>query len=166
VDYALMDELVVQYIVDNYPEQSKARLQIGGTPLLTRPLHLALRKSLPDAQAILDKFNAQIKVMIADRTYHRLLRVDWIRADVDGDGLLENVAAQDKALKAEPQRAYSIFSANELEKQVKEAQPERYFFGGAVYNGWSSVPDAFKVDHLDRPEHVHPTARIFTFTWK
>jgi polar amino acid transport system substrate-binding protein len=89
VDYALMDELVVQYIVDNYPEQSKARLQIGGTPLLTRPLHLALRKSLPDAQAILDKFNAQIKVMIADRTYHRLLRVDWIRADVDGDGLLE-----------------------------------------------------------------------------
>jgi hypothetical protein len=45
-------------------------------------------------------------------------------------------------------------------------KPERYFFGGAVYNGWSSVPDAFKVDHLDRPEHVHPTARIFTFTWK
>ena len=166
VDYALMDELVVQYIVDNYPQQSKARLQIGGTPLLTRPLHLALRKSLPDAQAILGKFNAQIKVMIADRTYHKLLRVDWIRADVDGDGLLENVAAQDKALKAEPQRAYSIFSANELEKQVKGAQPERYFFGGAVYSGWSSVPDAFKVDHLDRPEHVHPTARIFTFTWK
>ena len=166
VEYALMDELVVQYIVDNYPEEARTRLQIGNTPLLTRSLHLALRKTTPDAQAILDKFNAQIKVMITDRTYHKLLRVDWIRADVDGDGLMENVAANDKVLKAEPQRSYSIFSGPELEKQVKAQQPERYFFGGAVYNGWSSVPDAFKVDHLDRPDAVHPTARIFTFSWK
>jgi polar amino acid transport system substrate-binding protein len=166
VDYALMDELVVQYIIDNYPEQAQARLQIGTASLLTRPLHLALRKSIPDAQTILDKFNAQIKVMITDRTYHKLLRVDWIRADVDGDGLLENVAAADKVAKAEPQRSYSIFSATELEKQVKQQQPERYFFNGAVYNGWSSVPDAFKVDHLDRADHVHPTARVFTFNWK
>ncbi len=166
VEYVLMDELVVQYIVDNHPEEARTRLQIGTTPLLTRPLHLALRRSLPDAQAILDKFNAQIKVLITDRTYHKLLRVDWIRADVDGDGLLENVAAGDKALKTEPQRSYSIFSSAALEKQVQKAQPERYFFGGAVYNGWSSVPDAFKVDHLDRPEHVNPTARIFTFSWK
>ena len=166
VDYVLMDELVIQYIVDNYPEEARTRLQIGRTPLLIRPLHLALRRSLPDAQAILDRFNAQIKVMITDRTYHKLLHVDWIRADIDGDGLLENVAASDKALKTEPQRSYSIFSSTELEKQVKKEQPERYFFGGAVYNGWSSVPDAFKVDHLDRPDSVHPTARIFTFSWK
>ena len=166
VEYALMDELVVQYLVDNYPDESRTRLQIGVTPLLMRPLHLALRKSLPDAPAILDKFNAQIKVMISDRTYHKLLRVDWIRADVDGDGLVENVAANDKVLKAEPQRSYSIFSETELDKQVKQQQPERYFFGGAVYNGWSSVPDAYKVDHLDRPDSVHPTARIFTFNWK
>ena len=166
VEYALMDELVVQYLVDTYPQESRTRLQIGTTPLLTRPLHLALRKSTPDAQAILDRFNAQIKVMIADRTYHKLLRVDWIRADVDGDGLMENVAANDTVLKTEPQRSYSIFSGPELEKQVKQPQAERYFFGGAVYNGWSSVPDAFKVDHLDRPDSVHPTARIFTFSWK
>jgi ABC-type amino acid transport substrate-binding protein len=165
VDYALMDELVVQYIVDNYPEEAKTRLQIGRTALLMRPLHLALRKSTPGAQGILDKFNAQIKVMITDRTYHKLLHVDWIRADVDGDGVLENIAAGDKALKTEPQRSYSIFSSPELEKAVKKDQPERYFFGGAVYNGWSSVPDAFKVDHLDRTDAQHPTARIFTFSW-
>lgn len=166
VEYALMDELVVQYIVDNYPEEAKTRLQIGRTPLLMRPLHLALRKSTPGAQGILDKFNAQIKVMITDRTYHKLLHVDWIRADIDGDGVLENIAAGDKALKTEPQRSYSIFSSPELEKAVKKEQPERYFFGGAVYNGWSSVPDAYKVDHLDRTDAQHPTARIFTFSWK
>jgi polar amino acid transport system substrate-binding protein len=166
-DYALMDELVVQYIVDNYPEEARTRLQIGTTPLLSRPLHLVLRRTLPDAQAILEKFNAQIKVMITDRTYHKLLRIDWIRADVDGDGLLENVAASDQALKSEPGRSYSLFSSTALEAQVKKEQSqERYFFGGTVYSGWSSVPDRYKVDHLDRPDHVNPTARVFTFTWK
>ena len=36
VDYTLIDDLVVQYIVNNYPEEARARLQIGTTPLITR----------------------------------------------------------------------------------------------------------------------------------
>jgi ABC-type amino acid transport substrate-binding protein len=166
VEYVLMDELVVQYIVDNYPEEARTRLQIGTMPLLSRPLHVALRKTLPDAQALIGRFNAQIKVMITDRTYHRLLQLDWIRADVDGDGVPENVAASDQALRTAPQRSYSLFSNPQLEAQVKKETPERYFFGGAVYSGWSSVPDKYKVDHLDRPEHTNPTARLFTYSWK
>jgi polar amino acid transport system substrate-binding protein len=165
VEYVLMDQLVVQYLVDNYPEEARTRLQIGTTPLLTRPLYLAVRRTLPDAQALIAKFNGQLRSMIADRTYHRLLRLDWIRADVDGDGLLENVPASDRTSRTAPQRSYDLFSATVPEAQIKIEQ-ERYFFGGAVYNGWSSVPDHFKVDHLDRPEHTHPTARIFTFNWK
>ena len=167
VDYVLMDALVVQYIVDNYPDEARTRLQIGDTPLLTRPLYLVLRRALPDAQALINKFNIQIRQMITDRTYHRLLHVDWIRADVDGDGLLENVASSDRWARTAPERTYDLFSPTALEAEVKKQNAqERYFFGGAVYNGWSSVPDHFKVDHLDRPEHTHPTARIFTFNWK
>ena len=166
VEYVLMDELVVQYIVDNYPEEARTRLQIGTTSMLTRPLHVVLRRELPDAQALIDKFNAQIKVMITDRTYHRLLHVDWIRADVDGDGVAENVGSSDQAARQEPQRSYNLFSAGALDAAVKKPSQERYFFGGAVYNGWSSVPDRYKVDHLDRPDATHPTARIFTFSWK
>jgi polar amino acid transport system substrate-binding protein len=166
VDYVLMDELVVQYIVDNYPEEARTRLQIGTASMLTRPLHMVLRRELPDAQALIDKFNAQIKLMITDRTYHRLLRVNWIRADVDGDGVAENVASSDQAARQEPQRSYELFSHGALDTAVKKSPQERYFFGGAVYNGWSSVPDRYKVDHLDRPDATHPTARIFTFSWK
>jgi hypothetical protein len=33
VDYTLMDDLVVQYILSNYPKESEARLQIGSEPL-------------------------------------------------------------------------------------------------------------------------------------
>ena len=167
VDYVLMDALVVQYLVDSYPEEARTRLQIGTTPLLTRPLHLVLQRSLPDAQATHQELQHPDQAMITDRTYHRLLHVDWIRADVDGDGLLENVARSDRWARTAPEHAYDLFSQTALDAEVKQpATTERYFFGGAVYNGWSSVPDKYKVDHLDRPEHTHPTARIFTFNWK
>lgn len=165
VDYMLTDDLVVQYLVDAYPEEARTRLSIGTTPLLIRPVHMALHRSLPDAAAIIKSFNSQLVKMIVDRTYHKLLHVPWIYADVDGDGRKELIAESDQGGKTPPQRAYNLFTQDQIETQVRKDQ-ERYFFGGAVYNGWSSVPDKYKVDYLDRPDHVHPTARIFTFSWK
>ena len=166
IDYFLMDELVVQYLVQSYPEEARTRLAIGTIPLHTRPVYLSLHKSLPDAGAIIKQFNAQLRAMIADRSYHKLLRVDWIRADVDGDGQMEYVAASDQGGTVAPRRAYDLFSQTVTTSAAVSPAPERYFFGGAVYNGWSSVPDKYKVDHLDRPDHTHPTARVMTFSWK
>jgi len=164
VDYALMDAIVVQHILEQYPEEAKTRLQIGTAPLVTRPLYLTVRRSRPDAESIIQRFNAQLRAMITDRTYHRLLHVDWINADVDGDGVPEYIAGSDQSGKQPPQYVYPLFSSAAIEKQV--ANQERYFFGGAIYNGWSSVPDHYKVDHLGRTDAQHPTARIFTFSWK
>lgn len=165
VDYVLMDELVVQYILENHPAEAKARLQIGTVPMLRRSLHIAVRRELPDASSIIDRFNAQLRLMIADHTYHKLLHVNWIYADVDGDGRPEYVAAADQAGKTAPTQAYRLFSESQLETAVNK-DTERYFFGGAVYNGWSSVPDKYKTDYLDRMDAQHPTARIFSFSWK
>lgn len=167
VDYVLMDELVVQYLVASYPEESRTRLSIGTIALLTRPVYMALHRSLPDAGALIKGFNAQLRAMIIDHTYHRLLHVDWIRADIDGDGKLEYVAESDQAGSTQPKRAYDLFSQT-LSATPPSTPPEleRYFFGGSVYNGWSSVPDKYKVDHLDRADHTHPTARVLTFSWK
>jgi polar amino acid transport system substrate-binding protein len=164
VDYTLMDAIVVQHLLEHYPEEAKTRLQIGTTPIVTRPLYLAIRRSRPDAESIIQRFNAQLRAMITDRTYHRLLHVDWIRADADGDGVPEYIAGSDQSGRQPPQYVYPLFSSAAIEKQV--ANQERYFFGGAIYNGWSSVPDHYKVDHLGRTDAQHPTARIFTFTWK
>jgi hypothetical protein len=47
VEYTLMDDLVVQDILNNYPKESEARLQIGATPLVRRDLHLAIRARGP-----------------------------------------------------------------------------------------------------------------------
>jgi hypothetical protein len=103
-----MDELVVQYILNNYPKEAQTRLQMGTTPMVTRPLFFAVRRSRPDAASIITRFNAQLRGLIADRTYHKLLHVSWISADVDGDGLPEFVPLSDNAGKSAPDHAYSL----------------------------------------------------------
>jgi polar amino acid transport system substrate-binding protein len=164
VDYMLMDEVVVQYIADHHAEEARTRLQVGSTPLVTRPLYFAVRRTVPDAQSIIDRFNAQLRDMIRDHTYHRLLHVSWIRADVDGDGIAEYVFAAEQSGPEEPQRAYTVLTTENPTTQP-EPGPRRYFFGGAVYNGWSSVPDRFKVATGPGPDPNRPVVRIFTFKW-
>ena len=123
VDYTLMDELVVQYIVNNYPKESATRLEIGSTPLLTRELFLAVRRSRPDAQSIVSRFNAQLRGMMADRTYHRLLHVNWIRADIDNDGRPEFVPANDRVGPSAPQHVYTLFSVPRRRPRSQRPSP-------------------------------------------
>jgi polar amino acid transport system substrate-binding protein len=164
VDYVLMDEIVVQYIVDHHSDEARTKLHFGTASLLTRPLYLAVRRAHPAAQSIVDRFNAQIRAMIADRTYHRLLHVDWIRADVDGDGLAEYVSRSDRPGPSEPERAYTLFSSGEPEPQPRAGQ-KRYLFGGSVYSDWAAVPEKYKNYDPQRPEPGIATAPIYKFTW-
>jgi polar amino acid transport system substrate-binding protein len=164
VDYTLMDELVVQYIVNNYADQARTRLQLGSTPLVTRQLFLAVRRTRPDAESIINGFNAQLRGMIADRTYHRLLHVDWIRADVDGDGLAEFVPQSDRPGPLAPQHAYALVSTEQPAPQSATTQPG-FYFGGNIYRDWAAVPDRFKVDDFNGPDPDRSTASIFRFTW-
>ncbi len=161
VDYALIDDLVVEHIVASYQSQVQLRLQVGTTPLVTRPLYLALRRSLPNAEAIVKEFNAQLRAMIADRTYHRLLRVDWILADVDGDGLAEYVPRSDSAGKTEPARAYTLSTEGSAQPQGSQ---RRFLIGGTVYDSWTMVPPQFKVESASKDLNRQPIG-LFRFTW-
>jgi polar amino acid transport system substrate-binding protein len=163
VDYALMDELVVQYIVSNHADEAQTRLQLGSTPLLTRPLYLAVRRTRPDAESIINRFNAQLRSMIADRTYHRLLHVAWIRADVDGDGVAEYVPYSDRPGPLEPQRAYTLFSTEKPPSPSGSTKPG-FYVGGSIYSDWATVPDKYKVQD-PWPDFNRSTASIFRFVW-
>ena len=163
-DYALMDDLVIQYIVNNYPKEAKSRLSLGTAPLLTRPLYFAVRRSRPDADSIVSRFNAQLRGMIADRTYHRLLHVSWIRADVDGDGVAEFVPENDRAGTVAPQRAYNLFTTDKPSTTKIDPTP-RFYIGGNIYTEWASVPNRYKVEDPKRPDPARSTASIFKFSW-
>ena len=165
VDYTLMDDLVVKYIVNNHSTEAQARLQVGSTPLVIRQLYLAVRRSLPDAETIVARFNAQLRGMIADRTYHRLLHVDWIRADVDGDGVAENIPASDQPGRLAPASPYVLYTAQQSGQPQQRGSDQRFYFGGSTYNSWGAVPDKYKVDdplHKDPSQSVVP---IFKFSW-
>jgi polar amino acid transport system substrate-binding protein len=164
VDYALMDDLVAQYIVNNYPKEAGTRLQIGSTPLATRELFLALRRTRPDAQSIITRFNAQLRGMIADGTYHRLLHVDWIRADINGDGLPEYVPRTNRLGPVEPQRGYTLFTAPETGTTTQTPAKPGYYVGGNIYSDWASVPQPYK-SSSSAPDARRSTGSIFKFIW-
>jgi len=163
VDYTLMDELVVHYIVSNYPQESDKKLEIGSTPLLTRELHLVLRRTRADAQSIIERFNAQLRGMIADRTYHRMLHVDWLEADVDGDGVPELVPRTDRAGSSAPLHVYTLFAPASSPSETP-SKPG-FYVGGNVYADWASVPENYKVSNSDKPDPQRSTGTVFRFAW-
>jgi len=162
VDYTLMDALVVHYIVSNYPKESGVKLQIGSTALVTRELHFAVNRARADAASIVERFDAQIRRMVADRTYHRLLHVDWIRADVDGDGVPEYVPLNDRPGPSEPQHVYTLFTAPTASEPG--AKPG-FYLGGTIYGDWASVPENYKVSNSDKPDPRRSTGTVFKFSW-
>lgn len=163
-DFALMDELVVRYITSTYPQEAQSRLQIGTTPLVTRPLHFVIRRDFPNAASLVERFNAQLRQLITDRTYHRLLHVDWIQADVNGDGVTELVPRSDRVGTAAPPRAYSLSTYRPPPSPQSPSKPG-FYVGGNLYTDWASVPGRYKVPDPDRPDPSRSAASIFTFRW-
>lgn len=156
--YTLIDELVVEFILKNYPDQAKTYLAFGSTPLLVRTLHFAVRKDLPDAASIIDKFNSQLKVLVADRTYNRLLQLDWIQADIDGQTV--NIPSTDQAGVTPPDRSYKLVTG-----ESDPAKPTGFYVGGKVYQNWSTVPDAFKLAGPNDTLSGGTKFSIFSFNW-
>ncbi len=144
VDYMLVDHLVVQYFLKYNEKEAKKYLAIGRKPLLRRSLHFAVRKDLPKGEFIIERFNQQIDAMLADGTYNRILQLNWIRADVDGDGRTELVLAGTKAGKSAPKTSYDVPSGSIA--QQSEGPVNRYWINGKLYNSWGSVPKDYKVD--------------------
>jgi hypothetical protein len=133
---------------------------------VTRPLHLAIRRSHPDAQGIVDRFNAQLRAMIADHTYHKLLHLDWINADIDGDGVAELVAGSERVGTIAPTTAYSLSTS--VQNRMLPNKPggtPGFYVGGTIYSDWASVPNRYKVEDPRNPDPKRSTGSIFTFRW-
>jgi polar amino acid transport system substrate-binding protein len=161
-DYTLMDQLVVEYLMKNHSVEAQAKLAFGTSPLVIRTLHLAINRTIPDAQSIIDRFNAELIGMVADRSYHRLLQLDWIQADVDGDGLAEYVPRSDQVGPNPPDRSYKLFAERAASAP---AQADHFYFGGKVYSSWNAVPDAHKVPRAPGTLNDGAQFSIFTFRW-
>jgi len=163
VDFMLVDELLIRYVLQYQKSDAAKHLQIGSTPLVRRNLHLAVRTALPGSKAILEKFDAEIKKMLADGTYNRILRLNWIRADVDGDGRMELVPMNARAGRIRPTTGYRILSPDTTGEPSDET--DRYFIDGQAYEGWDNVPERYKLPEevFQEPDFPKPFLYKFTF---
>ncbi len=153
VDYMLVDDLLIRYLVKQQYEEARRRLEIGTTPLVLRTLHFAVRRDLAGAKAIVDGFNEQIDKMLADGTYNVILQLDWIRADVDHDGKEELVARPAHAGTVAPTTGYTLLAGLPAGSAKLEVRP-RYWIDGRVYETWDDVPERYKTpprNEADKP---------------
>ena len=138
VDYILVDALLLQYLLKYELNDVSSMLEFAKQALIVNPLHLAIRKDLPDATHAIDQFNAEIKKMINEGLYNELLGLDCLRADIDGDGTLEIVLNCDAAGTEPPEYTYDVFSSD-------AANTNQFYIAGNYYNSWEEVPDKYKV---------------------
>lgn len=140
IDYFLVDALLIQYLLKYQLNDVREFLEIGENPMIVKSLHLAIRNDIPDADQLITKFNEAIKTMIADGSYNEILELNWVSADVDGDGKLELILGGNEAGKAAPQNSYNILYSD------KNISAEGYYVDGTLYERWEDVPNKYKVD--------------------
>ena len=161
VDYVLADELLIHHLVTSQAEQAAAALAIGRFPLVSRSLHFAVRRDLPDAEELVRRFDDEIRTMMSDGSYHEILDVDWLWADLDGDGKSELILGGVRAGTAPPTGGYGPLSQQPVPAQ--EEPPDGYVVEGVVYDGWDTIPERYKVD-IDRTRMpVDPAIPVFRF---
>lgn len=141
LDYVLADALFAEYTVTTHPQRDQ--FVVGDAALVSRTLHFAVRKQLPDAEAIIASFDGRVRQMLRDGSFNEVLGLDWIEADVDGDGEPELVFAGEHAGTAPPRESYRVSTVEPKGPEV-ELQPD-YIINGQRYDAWENVPDSFKV---------------------
>ena len=144
IDFMLVDELLIQYMLKYQVNDVRAYLEIGNKPLLVKSLHFVLRKEITDSDEIISKFNEEIQHMIMDGTYHKILKLNWISADINGDGKMELVLRGNQAGLKAPKSSYGVSTETVSIMQIKS--PENYYINGVMYHGWENVPTQFKIE--------------------
>ena len=144
IDYMLVDALLIQYLLKYQVNDVTEYLEIGQTPIMIKSLHFVIRKEFDDGENIIARFNEEIHKMITDGTYNKILELNWVRADMDGDGKMELILQGDVAGIAPPEYAYGVYTDQSLVK--KTYNPDRFYIDGKLYNSWDQVPQEYKTE--------------------
>ena len=139
IDYMLVDQLLIEYLTKYQVNDVKKYLSIAEEPFYIKSLHLALRKEYPDAQRIIEKFNTEIDIMISDGSYNKILGLDCIQSDIDGDGIIELIFNGESIGEEKPNRAYTVFY-----EMAYNNEQTNFYINGDRYKSWDDVPNKYK----------------------
>lgn len=136
VDYILVDDLLIKYLLKYQLDEVHKYLSISDKPFQIKPLHFALHKSTPNAVEIISKFNEEIKSMLKDGTYNSIIGLSWIQVDINNDGVNELVLKGISAGLEAPEEAYSVF--------YDSNQSKGFYINEVYYTSWDKVPEKYK----------------------
>ena len=167
-DYALLDELLVRQLFDFNETKANTLVAAGKVPIVRYPLYFALRKDYPGAAEIMEAFNRNVTAMIADGTYNTVLRVSWIRADVNGDGVPEYVGSKKATHKTSADPAtnplsYPIFYSEPGPPTMGGRQPA-YVLDGKSYNTWGDTATNLNRAGPTKPQGAYKYSTGFVLT--
>ena len=128
IDFMLVDELLIQYLLKYQYNDVQTYLNIADQAFQTQKLYFALRKDVPNAQSIIDGFNTSIKEMMLDGTYNRILDLDILQIDVNGDGIVELIFNGKNLSEDATEKSYSIFYYDRSDKKRTQ-----YYMNGKSY---------------------------------
>jgi polar amino acid transport system substrate-binding protein len=148
LDYVLADELLAYHLVQQ-EEKARRLLRIGDKAIVRLPLHFAVRKSHPHAATIIERFDRTVRQMMADGSFNRLLQLDAIEVDLDGDGRREVVFASGRVGVKPPTRTYPLFLGDSA-----GASDTRYHVDGRTYESWDDIPSRYRTEGARREEGV------------
>jgi len=149
IDYMLVDAILIQYLLKYELNDVSAILEFAKHTLISKPLYFVLNKNIPNAKDILAQFNKEIKKMMADGVYNELLGLNWIRADINGDGIPELILNGDYAGTEAPVNAYDIYDTG-------KDSTSGYYVNQQYYENWEDVPESYKVPKKIEAIPVNP----------
>ncbi len=161
VDYILVDALMIQYLLNYQSEEVEKYLEVGEHPLVRRSLHFALRKDVPNAKEIIEQFNKEVVNMVVDGSYNRILQINWIRADVDGDGRLEMVQGGRQAGMDAPTSSYDVWLVNSNGAETDYS--DEFYVDGNFYENWDNIPQEYKSAPITQEDVQKVTILDFNF---
>lgn len=161
IDYMLVDALLIQYLLKFQVNDVSEYLEIGPAHILAKSLHFALDKNVPDAQKIMTLFNEEIQKMIADGSYHSVLELNWIQADLDGDGKMEIILNCQTAGKEEPRNVYNVYTS--LSPGYQGTTAKGYYIVGNYYSCWDDIPQQYKNEIIMGSQSIEGTGIKLNF---
>jgi ABC-type amino acid transport substrate-binding protein len=101
-DVALLDDLSMRSIRSQLDVDAAAGLIVHHANLAIRSMHFGLRNDVPNVEQVIQDFNDKVELMMADGSYNDILRMPWIAADTDRDGVLELIGSKTSLDLADP----------------------------------------------------------------
>ncbi|MDC8832387.1 substrate-binding periplasmic protein [Alteromonas gilva] len=138
-DYALEDGLILAEFNRLLADSAEQPLFLSPKPLITSGFTLSIRKDYPNAQQILNDFDAYIATIQKDGRFNKIMAITWTSKDINADGTADWITTADAH--HEGPAPMSLKEVVPLDK-TPTGTASLFYIDGKAYPDWQSAQQA------------------------